>query len=84
MARFVTSSSSSEATHATRRSPEPASVEQAKAEADRKSEESLRRYKAKIQNGDYTDADYDNYVREMQQVMEDFAQYCINSLRRPE
>lgn len=84
MARFVTSSSSSEATHVTRRSPEPTSVEQAKAEADRKTEEILRRYEAKIQSGDYTDADYDNYIREMLQVMEDFTQYCINSLRRPE
>ena len=59
MARFVTSSSSSEAAHVTRRSPEPTSVEQAKAEADRKTEEILRRYEAKIQNGDYTDADTD-------------------------
>ena len=84
MARFVTSSSSSEITHATRRSPEPASIEQAKVEADRKSEEILRRYEAKIQSGDYTDADYDNYRREMLQVMDDFTQYCINRLRRPE
>lgn len=55
-------------------------AEQRKAQADAEAQAVLEKYQEKITTGNYTDADYQNYISELSEIQNRFFNDLVHSL----
>jgi len=80
MAKIIFTSSSLDINNLKHR-PNHTNIDELESEADRRADEIYQKYLAKIQDGSYTENDFERYASELEQVLSDFTKSCIDVIQ---